>query len=204
MIKNIVFDLGNVLTSFHPEEYFLAYFKDRAKSEDICAKIFQDHAWQLYDQGIYLMEDLYRVYLQAYPDDEEEICYVLQNWLHILQLMPASFAYMKQLKREGYHIYILSNLSKDSADYLKDTESFFSYAEGAVLSYEEKLIKPDPAIYQVLLKRYQLEPKETIFLDDSAANIAQAKRSGIHGIVFQNIEQVKRDVQEIIRRTQVC
>lgn len=204
MIKNIVFDLGNVLVSFQPKVFFLRMFKEQTKTDDICTKIFTHEAWSLYDQGVYQLIDLYRVYGEEYPDDIEDIKQVLLNWLKLLEVIPTTYTLLKQLKKEGYNIYILSNISKDSADYLKSTQDFFLYVDGTVFSYEEKLNKPDPKIYDILVNRYQLKVSETIFIDDQIGNIHQAQKLGIHGIVFLNIKQVEQEVRDIIRRMREC
>ena len=159
MIKHIVFDIGNVLMTFAPETYFIRWFQSEEKTHRVCSRIFTHEAWEKYDQGIWMLEDLYAVYHDAYPDMVEETDIVLQNWLQLMQPMQESIAFMKQMKNAGYGIYILSNISQDSADYLKETQQFFPLADGAVLSYEEKTNKPDPYIFEVLLERYELTPR---------------------------------------------
>lgn len=204
MIKNIVFDIGNVLMSFHPNEYFTEVFQDEKRAKLICTKLFSHEAWLKYDQGIYVLDDLYKVYNSAYPNDIEDIDIVLRNWLHLLQPIHASIAFMKQMKNEGYQVYVLSNISEDSKEYVKQHSEVFTYAQGAVLSYEEKINKPDARIYEILLQRYELNADETIFIDDSKANIEQANALGIYGIQYKDNEQMKRDVDSIIRRNQKC
>lgn len=184
MIKHIVFDIGNVLMSFAPEAYFKRWFQSEDRTHRICSRIFTHEAWEKYDQGIWMLEDLYAVYHKAYPDMLEETNIVLQNWLQLMKPMQESIAFMKQVKDDGYGVYILSNISQDSADFLKKTQRFFSLADGAVLSYEEKINKPDPHIYEVLLQRYELNAGELLYLDDNVENVRQAEKMGIQGILF--------------------
>lgn len=68
MIKHIVFDIGNVLMSFAPEAYFKRWFQSEDRTHRICSRIFTHEAWEKYDQGIWMLEDLYAVYHKAYPD----------------------------------------------------------------------------------------------------------------------------------------
>lgn len=191
MIKHIVFDVGNVLMSFAPEAYFKRWFQSEERTHRICSRIFTHEAWEKYDQGIWMLEDLYAVYHKAYPDMLEETNIVLQNWLQLMKPMQESIAFMKQVKDDGYGVYILSNISQDSADFLKKTQRFFSLADGAVLSYEEKINKPDPHIYEVLLQRYELNAGELLYLDDNVENVRQAELLGIHGIVFRDVSCIK-------------
>lgn len=188
MIKHIVFDIGNVLMTFMPEAYFIRWFQTEEKTHRICVRIFTHEAWEKYDQGIWMLEDLYEVYHAAYPDMVEETDIVLKNWLQLMEPMQESIAFLREVKSSGYGVYILSNISKDSADYLKETQEFFPLADGAVLSYEEKTNKPDPHIFEVLLQRYHLQSGEILYLDDNKHNIEQAARMGIHGILFTGEE----------------
>ena len=87
MIKHIVFDIGNVLMTFAPETYFIRWFQSEEKTHRVCSRIFTHEAWEKYDQGIWMLEDLYAVYHDAYPDMVEETDIVLQNWLQLMQPM---------------------------------------------------------------------------------------------------------------------
>ena len=102
MIKHIVFDIGNVLMSFAPEAYFKRWFQSEDRTHRICSRIFTHEAWEKYDQGIWMLEDLYAVYHKAYPDMLEETNIVLQNWLQLMKPMQESIAFMKQVKDDGY------------------------------------------------------------------------------------------------------
>ena len=141
-----------------------------------------------YDAGILLRKDLYEIYHQAYPQYHEEMDHMLTHWLKLMEPIPETLACMKELKQQGYGIYLLSNISQDSADYLKKTQDFFAYADGAVLSYELHTIKPDAAMYEELLQRYHLEPATCVFLDDGVQNIEKACSLGMQGIVVCDIQ----------------
>lgn len=196
MIKHIVFDIGNVLMSFDPYPYYEGRYQDEAKAKSIC-RMFSHEAWGKYDQGIYFLEDLRQLFHKEFPECEE-VDEVLDHWMEFMMPMQESMQFMKELKEEGYQIILLSNISKDSADYLKRTQPFFSYCHHAVLSYEEKLIKPDERLFQLTLDRYGLQAKDCIFIDDNEKNIEVAKEMGFHGIVFTNIEEVKQKVNAVL------
>lgn len=204
MIKNIVFDIGNVLVTFQPVKHFNTYFKDEDKTKRLCHEVFAHEAWGKYDQGIYFMDDLKRIYKKTYPSDYEDIEYMLEHWLPLLSFLPDSYAYFQALKKRGFRIYLLSNISKDSADYLKNTMPFFQDVHGSVLSYEVNINKPDKRIYEHLLQTYQLRGDETIFLDDSEANIEEARHCGIYSVLFEQLEDVKQMVEEHIRSQSTC
>ena len=132
MIKNIVFDIGNVLVTFLPAQHFLPYFKDEEKTKEICQKVFSHEAWEKYDQGLNSMKDLHEIYQRECQKQYKDIAYILNNWMELMHLIPETLAYMKELKARGYHVYLLSNISKDSADYLKAKMPFFELADGII------------------------------------------------------------------------
>lgn len=200
MIKNIIFDIGNVLMSFDPFCYYKEIFQDEERTKEVCECIFSHEAWLKYDQGLYFMDDLNRIYHEIYPQFTKEIDVILNDWMQLMQPMPASFALMNALKQEGYQILILSNISKDSADFLKRTQPFFAWSDGAVLSYEEKIVKPDPKIYQILLERFNIKAKESLFIDDNRNNIEAARVLGIKGIHLNQPEYIERYVRECLEK----
>ncbi|MGX8834453.1 HAD family hydrolase [Amedibacillus sp. YH-ame6] len=204
MIKNIVFDIGNVLVTFHPMAHFLPHFKDEEKTKQLCHQVFSHDAWGWYDQGLKTMDELHEIYQETYPIQYEDISYILQHWLPLMKFMPETFAYMKELKTRGFHLYLLSNISKDSADYLKGCMPFFEIVDGEILSYAYKVNKPDVKIYQALFDTYSLIPEETIFFDDNLPNIEQANRLKVHGVLFENLEDAKKKAEEIIGSLKLC
>lgn len=199
MIKNIVFDIGNVVMTFQPVQYFMNYFHDEEKTKRLCTQVFTDDAWDRYDQGILFMEDLKTHYAAAYPQDKEDIMVILDNWLKLMQPIPEAFELMQKSVKEGYQVYLLSNISQDSADFLKATQPFFAYAHGAVLSYEEKVNKPDARIFETLLQRYGLKAEETLFLDDNQPNITAASKLGIHALRVVSPQQMIEDTTTILK-----
>lgn len=200
MIKNVIFDIGNVLMTFDPYHYYKDIFHDDERTKELCRCIFSHEAWLKYDQGLYFLDDLSTIYHKAYPQYAKEIDVILKDWMKLMQPMSTSFSLMQNLKKEGYRILILSNISKDSADYLKRTQPFFSWSDGAVLSYEEKIVKPDAKIYEILLDRYHIIAQESLFIDDNKQNIEAAASLGIKGIYLDQPEYIERYVRECLEK----
>lgn len=198
MIKNIIFDIGNVCVTFHPAEYFITFFHDQKKTEDLCTNVFTHDAWAGYDQGLLSLSDCREIYHQDYPEDKVNIDYILDHWMNLMKPIPSTITLMQEVLKQGYDVYILSNISKDSADYLKRTQPFFQYAKGAVLSYEEQVIKPDVKIYECLFKRFSLQPEECLFIDDVDVNIEVARQLGMNGIVYHNAMQVEEELKKYL------
>ena len=190
MIKNVVFDLGRVLVGFDPESYLRTFGFDEDTVARLLKVIFGPR-WRFYDRGDYdSVLDLAKELARDYPDDAEKIGRVLRSdWVKIHTLKADTAAFLHELKTRGYHIYMLSNLARESYEFVRGYD-FFSELDGGVFSYQEHVIKPDERIYRILLERYALQPEETLFLDDSPENIEAARRLGMHGIVFTELPAV--------------
>lgn len=110
--------------------------------------------------------------------------------------MKKTSKYLKELKDKGYNIYILSDLSIDSYNYNKRFK-FFDYINGSIYSFEIGTTKPNENNYKTLLEKYNLIPKETIFIDDNLNNIEAANKFGIHVIQFTTLDNVKEKVASL-------
>ena len=200
MIKNIVFDLGRVMVEFDP----VTYLRSFDYPEELVQKLFEivfGYDWYLHDRGDYAtIDDLREALVQKYPAYEAELTAVLRgDWVKIHYLKADTAAYMAELKQRGYPIYILSNLSVESYEFIRQYD-FFKIPDGGVFSYQERSCKPEEKIYRVLLDRYSLVPEETVFLDDNPDNIAAANRIGIHGVLFTDLATAKAETERLLER----
>jgi len=199
MIKNIVFDLGRVMVEFDP----VAYLRGFGYPGELTQKLFEivfGHDWYLHDRGDYAtIDDLREALAEKYPAYAAELTAVLRgDWVKIHYLKTDTADYMAELKRRGYHIYILSNLSVESYEYIRQYD-FFRLIDGGVFSYQERSCKPEETIYRALLDRYSLAPEETVFLDDNPDNIAAADRLGIHGVLFTDLATAKAQTERLLK-----
>lgn len=192
MIKNVVFDLGRVLVDFYPLQYLDELGFDEDQKNKLNDIIFESKDWSEYDRGIYLHNtDIAKKLINEHPELEKEINLVLKDdWVKMHYLREDVVEFLKTLKLQGMNTYILSNLSKDSYDFISKLD-FFKYVDGGVFSYEINICKPDEGIYKALLERYDLKPEETAFFDDKLENIESAKKLGIQGIQFISLDDVK-------------
>ena len=198
MIKNVVFDLGRVLVDFDPEGYLHSFGYDEDTVQRLLKVVFGPR-WRFYDRGDYpSVTDLCDDLMRDFPADAERIQLVLHpDWVKIHTLKADSAAYLHELKTRGYRIFMLSNLARESHEFVRGYE-FFSELDGGVFSYQEHVIKPDERIYRILLERYALRPDETLFLDDSAENIEAAQRLGMRGIVFTELPAVRPLIEQLL------
>ena len=199
MIKNVIFDIGNVLVRFDPYKYVTEYGYDKETTEKVFKLVFLDKRWPELDRGTLLGEDYMKSLIETNPKYKKEITETFSNWYNMLEIKTESVEFLKELKEKGYKIYILSNFAGKEYERLEKENEFFKLADGKVISYSVKKIKPEREIYELLLDKYDLKAEECVFLDDLESNINGAKNVGIHGIVFKDLNSAKAEFESIIK-----
>ena len=201
MIKNIIFDIGGVLVDFIPKRYLKYIGLSDEESELFNNIIFWGKEWFEYSSGKYDVNKTKEILLKNYPPYANKINKIITNidYNYILFEKYDTAQYLKQLKNEGYKIYLLSDLSIDGYNYNKKFD-FFNYIDGGVYSFEVGSTKPNEVNYKTLLNKYNLIPNETIFIDDNINNITAGNKLGIIGILYTNLKQVKEEVSDKIMK----
>lgn len=201
MIKNIVFDVGNVLMSYDSEAYLIRLGFDAATRAAVQAAMFQNPLWNETDRGVMSDKELEEGFVKNAPAEyEAAVRLAYQRASETISLLPYAVDWVKELKEREYRLFILSNYSRKIYEETKDQMKFLPYIDYAVFSYQCRLIKPDPAIYQHLLKTCSLDPRETVFIDDRPENVAAAEAQGIHGICFTSRSQAGEKLEELLNR----
>ncbi len=197
MIKNVIFDIGNVLTDFRWAE-FLA---DKGFSEEEVARIAKASVltpvWAELDRGVWSFDEVMAGFIKNDPEIEEKLHKAFDDMTDIVTIRDYAVDWIKKLKEKGFSVYCLSNFSEKIERECKKGLVFREFMDGGLLSWNVKLIKPDPAFYQLLLDKYSLIPEESVFVDDLPANIEAGKKLGIHGIVFETPEQVWKELEAL-------
>ena len=191
MIKNIIFDIGGII------------FDDSVQN---ISNILNEDASMLYKKvygksfiDCILGNKEVSDYIETFKNDEdyEKIKYILnKDNLHIsYPLMKENFEYISKLKDKGYNLYILSNITRESYEYIENIIDIDKVFNGGVYSYQEKLIKPDKKIYELIVSRYNLNKDETVFFDDKQKNVDAACEYGIKGVLFRNLEDIENSLK---------
>ena len=196
MYKNIIFDLGNVLLDFNPRDYLKNKISDD-KLEDVFKAVFTSEEWIMLDRGTITEKEAINNIIRRNSTYIKEINLAFESWYDILKPIEESINILMSLKKNGYKIYYLSNFHQLAFAEVTKKNSFFELFDGGVVSYEEKLIKPEEDIYKLVLDRYKLNPSETIFIDDTKVNVDAANSIGIKGILFKDSEKLREELNSL-------
>lgn len=186
MIRNIVFDMGQVLIHWSPDMFLDRY--DLTDGDRLLLKreLFASIEWVQLDHGTITEEQAIRQICSRLPESLHGIAreLVAAWWIGPFSPMEGMEALIRELDGMGYGIYVLSNAGLPLRQYwprLPGADCF----RGVIVSAEEKLLKPQKEIFRTLTERYRLNPSECVFIDDLPANCEGAVFAGLHGCVFR-------------------
>ena len=198
MIDTIIFDVGMVLAEFCWKEYLESFGFEKEINERIANATVLTDTWNQFDRSEKSDEELLNDFISYEPSLKKEITMFFEQIGRSIRTYKDSNEWIKSLKDRGYKIYILSNYAEKTYIQSKESLTFLDYVDGALFSFQEKVIKPEPKIYQILLERYQINPEHAVFLDDVTKNLEEAKRQGLHTIHVTNREKAKRELELLL------
>ncbi len=206
MYRNIIFDLGGVVVDFTPREFLVDHFMNENLENQLYDITFGSDEWLEIDTGLLSREDGCRIMLEKAKEigREYEVRIILNDWFDMLHTKEDTVQLIKCLKKRGYGIYYLSNISPDVLGLLRQRR-FWPLFDGGIASCDVKIAKPDLRIYHALVAKYDLNAAECIFIDDNTANAAAAFDCDMTGIHFKSSRTLHRALQsygvETERRT---
>ncbi|MCF7483120.1 HAD family phosphatase [Vibrio sp. J1-1] len=196
-IKNVVFDIGNVVVRWAPLEIVRLTFGNIDSAEEKVKSIFQSDTWLDLNKGIISESEAKLQYQQLLGfselDCERLFYYVKQTQI----LIYGSVELIRRVKAAGYRVFALTDNVHEIVSYLKETYAFWNLFEGATVSAELGLLKPQPEIYQSLLTQYALKASETVFIDDMPYNVEGAETVGMAAIQFESAVQCEADLKSL-------
>lgn len=200
MIRNIIFDMGNVLIKFVPSHIVGSLGLDSREDEELLLEtVFHSGEWQLTDQGVISEIDLWNSVSLKLPDHllghAREIIF---HWDRELVPVPGMEEVVRMCKESGKKVYLLSNAGMRQPLYFPRIPGS-QYFDGTVVSALLGISKPDSRIYEYLLFKYGLKADECVFIDDLPANVEAAKALGINTVLFDgDAGNLKRILKSII------
>lgn len=186
MLKNVVFDMGNVLISYKPKEMLKRYTDNENDREVLFNEIFHSIDWLQFDRGTIKKETLKQNIANRVPIHLKNISLeILDNWYNDVHSIEEMGLIIETLKEQGFKLYILSNASSDFHKFKVKIPKFNQF-DGVFLSSDWKMLKPEKNIYSAFYSHFNLNPSECFFIDDMPANIESALNTGMAGYVFRN------------------
>ena len=196
MIKTIIFDIGNVLTYYDWEGFLNSFGYDKEITNRIAKASIMDSVWNEFDLGLITDEEILSHFIKNDPEIEMQLRTVYTNIHGIVRKADYAIPWIKELKKRGYQVLYLSNFSKKALVECADALDFINETDGGILSFRERVIKPMPKIYQLLIERFNLNPEKCIFLDDLPQNLEGAKRFGIKTLQFTTYDVTKNELEK--------
>jgi len=197
LIKNVVFDVGNVIVRWAPSEIVKLTFGEDDPADQLVTKIFQSDIWLNLNKGLVTEFQAKSQYQSEHGLSIIECDRLFYYVKHTQLLIFGSVALMGRLKAAGYGIYALADNVSEIVTYLKDTYEFWDIFDGGLASSDIGSLKPEPEIFNALLSRYSLVAQETVFIDDMPYNVKGAESVGISGIRFKNSAQCEQALKAI-------
>jgi epoxide hydrolase-like predicted phosphatase len=201
MIKNIVFDLGNVLISFRPSEYFDKKNYPETIKSTILTDIFGSKEWGMLDKGeISTSEAIDAIAIKS-SLKKEEIAHIFSLRTDLLYPLDQNVKLLPDLKKRGFRLYFLSNFPMDIFEEVKTGYYFFKYFDGGIISAEVKFSKPDIRIYEILLRKYSLIAEECLYIDDLEVNIKAAETTGMKCLLTFGSQEISKEIEDALNLT---
>lgn len=184
MIKNILFDMGNVLIHFDRKVFLDRLDVTEEEKQLLLREVFLSVEWVQMDRGTLAEPEAETLMCRRLPEHLHNAVHSLVSlWDQPMMPVAGMEALLEELKQKGYRIYLLSNASIRQHEYWPKNPGW-QFFDGKVISADEKVMKPHPDYYRIALERFSLKPEECFFIDDVPANIEGALYCGIPGTVF--------------------
>lgn len=199
MIKNVVFDLGGVVVRYAPKKFLSKRFSNTELENFLYETIFASEEWKKLDKGVMQRVTANKEFMRKGAEINRafEVQAVLDEWIDIMVPISTTIQLIKRLKINGYNVYYLSNIPKDVLEYFEEDYNFMQLFVGGVASCDVHILKPDEEIYKTLLVEYKLNAEETVFCDDTQANVDAANRLGIQSFRFTDADSFEAELNRL-------
>lgn len=198
MIKNIVFDIGNVLVEFGWKAFFDSFNMPEDVYERVVRATVMDPDWNEIDRGFISEDEVLGLFIENDPQDREWLEKIFKSIHGMLTQYGYAKAWIRELQSKGFKVYCLSNMSYKACRECAESMDFLPMLDGYVLSCDVKMCKPEPGIYKVLFDKYSLIPGECVFVDDLKSNIEAALKQGMKGIVFTGKDEAMMELEKLV------
>jgi 2-haloacid dehalogenase len=192
--KAVVFDLGGVLIDWDPRYLYRKLLADKAAVEEFLATVCTPEWNAELDRGRPFAEGVAEL-VERHPEHAAAIAAYHERWPEMLAGdLPDTVEVLAELRAAGVPLYALTNWSAETFAITRGRFEWLDWFDGLLVSGEERMTKPDPAFFRLLLDRFGLDPGATVFVDDSEANVAAARELGIDAVRFTGPDRLRREL----------
>lgn len=196
-IDNVLFDLGGVLIDWDPRYLYRTIFTDDEAMERFLTEVCTPRWNHAMDAGRTMAESLDDLHA-SFPDHSPQIAAWQERWPEMLKgPIAGTVAILEELHGRGVPLYALTNWSADTFHHATERFSFLGLFRDILVSGREKLAKPDPRIYEMVVARNGLDAARTIFIDDVPHNVEGARSTGLQAVQFISPEKLRRDLVSV-------
>ncbi len=199
MIRNLIFDFGNVLVAYDFMAFLDRHFgDDKEREKRFAEKYISPGFLDICDREAIPFAEMIERQKRLDPEMADGLQYFCEHFAEIVTgEMPGMRDLLMTLKDKGYRLYGLTNWSSSVYKVIERYKDLFGLLDGCVISSEEKLIKPERAIFMCLCEKYGLRPDECLFADDKPVNVKGAEDAGMKGVVFTDTDHYIRDLRKL-------
>ena len=204
-VKNIIFDVGDVLLSYRWKYMLMDYGFTEEEAVRIGTEMFDDPEglWGLLDLGTVSQQEIIERYCKKYPKDEKVIRWFIGHGEYMPVARPKVWELVHKLKEQGYKVYLLSNYSEELFKKHTEYADFMNDIDGLIVSYMIHKAKPDRAIYEALCEKYRLEPSEWLLFDDRLENVQAGVNYGMQAKQVLSKEGLVEDLEKIVQGCEI-
>ncbi len=193
-----LFDLGGVFFDWDPKFFFTKIISDKDEMDFFLTKVCNDE-WNLAQDSGRSIEDGEKDIIRKFPQYENLIKLYYPNHRKMIKgTFQTSIDILMKLKQDNYECFVLSNWSAETFAGMTDDYPFLKLFDGLLISGEDKLIKPDSAIYELAINRFNLNPNETIFIDDKLKNIQAAQNLNLLTIHLTDPNKIEDEINKFL------
>jgi epoxide hydrolase-like predicted phosphatase len=198
MIKNIIFDLGNVLISFKPADFLDTIGFPQQIKNTILNDIFNSSEWRSIDNGDMTTKEAIDAISAKSSLRNDEIARIFALRTKMMFPITGNIKLLPALKKQGFKLFYLSNFPSDIFDEIKNSFEFFSFFEVGIISAEVNSSKPDKRIFEILINKFSLVPEECLFIDDIEENVSSAESIGMKGFCTYESQNLTDHLEKLL------
>jgi len=196
-IKNVVFDIGNVLIRWGPHDVVTTFFPQEKSPQDLTLRLFKSPLWYDLNSGKLTEKEALKLYSQQLAIPESKLHELMAAIKESLTPIEGSFELLEELYAKGTPLYSITDNVNEIVAFLRNRYNFFDKFSGIVISSEVGVLKPSPLIYKHLINSHHIVAEESVFIDDVLRNVEGAQDVGFHGIHFTDAAQCREELRKL-------